>query len=108
MFCYHSLSNSVKCFKQNDNEIVLKRHCRNPGQFRTHANVLTYLNQGPSHLQSNALPTELFRQMTAVNVFYHSLSNSVKCFKQNDNEIVLKSYCRNPGQFRTHANIPVI
>ena len=36
--------------------------CRDPGLFRAHANPPD-LNQGPSDLQSDALPTELSRQL---------------------------------------------
>ena len=39
-----------------------KKTCRDPGLFRAHANSPD-LNQGPSDLQSDALPTELSRQM---------------------------------------------
>ena len=38
-----------------------KKYCRDPGLFRVHANP-PVLNQGPSDLQSDALPTELSRQ----------------------------------------------
>ena len=36
--------------------------CRDPGLFRAHANSPD-LNQGPSDLQSDALPTELSRHL---------------------------------------------
>ena len=39
-----------------------KKFCRDPGLFRVHANSPD-LNQGPSDLQSDALPTELSRQL---------------------------------------------
>ena len=39
-----------------------KNLCRDPGLFRTHASS-PGLNQGPSDLQSDALPTELSRQL---------------------------------------------
>ena len=39
-----------------------KKTCRDPGLFRAHASSPD-LNQGPSDLQSDALPTELSRQM---------------------------------------------
>ena len=39
-----------------------KKFCRDPGLFRVHANPPD-LNQGPSDLQSDALPTELSRQL---------------------------------------------
>ena len=39
-----------------------KNSCRDPGLFRVHANSPD-LNQGPSDLQSDALPTELSRQL---------------------------------------------
>ena len=42
-----------------------KKGCRDPGLFRAHANSPD-LNQGPSDLQSDALPTELSRQLTVV------------------------------------------
>ena len=38
-----------------------KNYCRDPGLLRARSN-LPYLNQGPSDLQSDALPTELSRQ----------------------------------------------
>ena len=42
---------------------ILEKSCRDPGLFRTHAGASSpYLNQGPSDLQSDALPTELSRQ----------------------------------------------
>ena len=39
-----------------------KKTCRDPGLFRAHASSPD-LNQGPSDLQSDALPTELSRQI---------------------------------------------
>ena len=42
-----------------------KKFCRDPGLFRVHANSPD-LNQGPSDLQSDALPTELSRQLCVV------------------------------------------
>ena len=39
-----------------------KNLCRDPGMFRTHASSPD-LNQGPSDLQSDALPTELSRHV---------------------------------------------
>ena len=41
-----------------------KGHCRDPGFFRARASSPD-LNQGPSDLQSDALPTELSRQLTS-------------------------------------------
>ena len=38
-----------------------KNYCRNPGLIRARSTP-SYLNQGPSDLQSDALPTELSRQ----------------------------------------------
>ena len=38
-----------------------KDYCRNPGLIRARSSP-AYLNQGPSDLQSDALPTELSRQ----------------------------------------------
>ena len=44
-----------------NNKEINKKYCRDPGLFRAHANSPD-LNQGPSDLQSDALPTELSRQ----------------------------------------------
>ena len=41
---------------------IKKMKCRDPGLFRAHGNPPD-LNQGPSDLQSDALPTELSRQV---------------------------------------------
>ena len=42
---------------------IVEKSCRDPGLFRTDAEASSpYLNQGPSDLQSDALPTELSRQ----------------------------------------------
>ena len=46
------------CYLKN----VKKKHCRDPGLFRAHVSSPN-LNQGPSDLQSDALPTELSRQL---------------------------------------------
>ena len=40
----------------------IKMECRDPGLFTAHGNPPD-LNQGPSDLQSDALPTELSRQV---------------------------------------------
>ena len=44
---------------------IEKSSCRDPGLFRTHA-ISPDLNQGPSDLQSDALPTELSRQLVLI------------------------------------------
>ena len=46
----------------NEKEKETKRSCRDPGLFRARASSPD-LNQGPSDLQSDALPTELSRQL---------------------------------------------
>ena len=49
--------------KQDQKRIKKKKEkklCRDPGLFRAHSNP-PVLNQGPSDLQSDALPTELSR-----------------------------------------------
>ena len=48
------------------NHVIKNEHCRDPGLFRAHASSPD-LNQGPSDLQSDALPTELSRQLI---IFY--------------------------------------
>ena len=48
--------------KKEENKGKEKKFCRDPGLFRVHANSPD-LNQGPSDLQSDALPTELSRQL---------------------------------------------
>ena len=48
-------------FRINHGSVL--KPCRDPGLFRTHASSPD-LNQGPSNLQSDALPTELSRQIT--------------------------------------------
>ena len=51
--------------KKEENKGKEKKFCRDPGLFRVHANSPD-LNQGPSDLQSDALPTELSRQLWEV------------------------------------------
>ena len=48
--------------KEKERKKERKKFCRDPGLFRVHANPPD-LNQGPSDLQSDALPTELSRQL---------------------------------------------
>ena len=48
--------------EKEENKGEEKKICRDPGLFRVHANSPD-LNQGPSDLQSDALPTELSRQL---------------------------------------------
>ena len=47
------LNGERKSFDGNSHRLLKRKNCRNPG-----------LNQGPLDLQSNALPTELFRLLT--------------------------------------------
>ena len=53
-----------------------KKHCRDPGLFRAHAGSPD-LNQGPSDLQSDALPTELSRLMSKLGKIYCFIFNDV-------------------------------
>ena len=55
-----------------------KSSCRDPGLFRAHVNSPD-LNQGPSDLQSDALPTELSRQLTIFN--YRNVNRTVNKFR---------------------------
>ena len=61
------------------------KDCRDPGVFRVHCNSL---NQGPSDLQSDALPTELSRQLTV-----------------NPNKVWKLEQIKNPGEKKNlHCN----
>ena len=53
-----------------------KKFCRDPGLFRVHANPPD-LNQGPSDLQSDALPTELSRQPCEIRCKFKYLDVSI-------------------------------
>ena len=53
-----------------------KKFCRDPGLFRVHANSPD-LNQGPSDLQSDALPTELSRQLCEIKCKFKYLYVSI-------------------------------
>ena len=52
------------------NEFKKKQRCRNPGS-----------NQGPLDLQSNALPTELFRLLTNLIALFNKISINLKKVK---------------------------
>ena len=57
------LSNKLAKLKQTKKKTKKgEKMCRDPGLFRTHASSPD-LNHGPSDLQSDALPTELSRQL---------------------------------------------
>ena len=68
----HDLSPLAACqssFRKKNNSVIIllktrkkKKYCRDPGLFRAHASSPD-LNQGPSDLQSDVLPTELSRQL---------------------------------------------
>ena len=49
--------------KKKEKEKRTGKYCRDPGLFRAHVSSPD-LNQGPSDLQSDALPTELSRQLS--------------------------------------------
>ena len=63
-----------------------KTLCRDPGLFRTRASSPD-LNQGPSDLQSDALPTELSRQLVVrrplQKVFYHGNNSFLKILNRS-------------------------
>ena len=60
VFCFKTTRTSG--FSKYRTNSKKKKTCRDPGLFRAHASSPD-LNQGPSDLQSDALPTELSRQM---------------------------------------------
>ena len=76
------MNNDVLAKKQK----ATKTLCRDPGLFRTHASSPD-LNQGPSDLQSDALPTELSRQLVVrrplQKVFYHGNNSFLKILNRS-------------------------
>ncbi|KAG7212006.1 hypothetical protein KM043_011201 [Ampulex compressa] len=74
-----------------------KSNCRNPG-----------LNRGPLDLQSNALPTELFRHML-LDAFLIEPKllpfSNVKEIAASKAQKRKKSICRNPGLNRGHLDL---
>ena len=76
LLCY--IMCNLQNFCQKNNEIN-KTECRDPGLFRAHASSPD-LNQGPSDLQSDALPTELSRHLQ-----YNKVNNDNNNNKFNNN-----------------------